>query len=62
MIRVRAARRRAARHPRNLNNFCLLFDLRVIQAGVIVTPTDDPQELAVELCRDKQRPPALAWS
>ncbi|MDQ3558385.1 MAG: hypothetical protein M3453_04215 [Pseudomonadota bacterium] len=36
--------------------------MRVIQKGVIVTPTDDPQELAVELGRDKQRPPAPAWS
>ncbi len=41
-------------YDRDLNNFRLLFDLRVIQAGVIVTRTDDLQELAVELGRDRQ--------
>lgn len=39
---------------RDLNNFRLLFDLRVVQAGVIVTRTDGLQELAVGLGRDRQ--------
>src|ERR1041385_6001331 len=38
----------------DLNNFRLLFDLRVIQAGVIVTRCDELQQLAVELGRDPQ--------
>lgn len=41
-------------YDRDLNNFRLLFDLRVIQAGVIVTRTDELQQLAVELGRDPQ--------
>jgi hypothetical protein len=41
-------------YDRDLNNFRLLFDLRVIQAGVIVTRSDELQELAVELGRDPQ--------
>lgn len=40
-------------YDRDLNNFRLLFDLRVIQAGVIVTRTDDLQELAVSLGRNR---------
>jgi hypothetical protein len=40
-------------YDRDLNNFRLLFDLRVVQAGVIVTRTDELQELAVELGRDR---------
>ena len=38
---------------RDLNNFRLLFDLRVIEAGVIVTRCDELQALAVELGRDR---------
>jgi hypothetical protein len=41
-------------YDRDLNNFRLLFDLRVIQAGVIVTRSDELQQLAVELGRDRQ--------
>jgi hypothetical protein len=41
-------------YDRDLNNFRLLFDLRVIQAGVIVTRSDELQQLAVELGRDPQ--------
>jgi hypothetical protein len=41
-------------YDRDLNNFRLLFDLRVIQAGVIVTRTDELQQLAVELGRKAQ--------
>jgi hypothetical protein len=41
-------------YDRDLNNFRLLFDLRVIQAGVIVTRCDELQQLAVELGRDPQ--------
>jgi hypothetical protein len=41
-------------YDRDLNNFRLLFDLRVVQAGVIVTRTDELQQLAVELGRDPQ--------
>lgn len=41
-------------YDRDLNNFRLLFDLRVIQAGVIVTRSDGLQQLAVELGRDPQ--------
>lgn len=39
---------------RDLNNFRLLFDLRVVQAGVIVTRSDDLHEIAIELGRNKQ--------
>ncbi len=39
---------------RDLNNFRLLFDLRVVQVGVIVTRSDELQALAVELGRDRQ--------
>jgi hypothetical protein len=41
-------------YDRDLNNFRLLFDLRVIQVGVIVTRCDELQALAVELGRDRQ--------
>ena len=41
-------------YDRDLNNFRLLFDLRVIQVGVIVTRCDELQALAVELGRDPQ--------
>lgn len=41
-------------YDRDLNNFRLLFDLRVIQAGIIVTRTDELQQLVVELGRDPQ--------
>jgi hypothetical protein len=37
---------------RDLNNFRLLFELRVVQVGVIVTRCDELQALAVELGRD----------
>lgn len=40
-------------YDRDLNNFRLLFDLRVIQAGVIVTRCDELQDLVVELGRDR---------
>lgn len=38
---------------RDLNNFRLLFDLRAIQVGVIVTRCDELQALVVELGRDR---------
>ena len=41
-------------YDRDLNNFRLLFDLRVIQGGVIVTRCDELQQLAVELGRSPQ--------
>lgn len=41
-------------YDRDLNNFRLLFELRVIQVGVIVTRCDELQDLAVELGRDRQ--------
>jgi hypothetical protein len=41
-------------YDRDLNNFRLLFDLRVVQAGVIVTRTDELQQLVVELGRKAQ--------
>jgi len=41
-------------YDRDLNNFRLLFDLRVVQVGVIVTRCDELQALAVELGRDPQ--------
>lgn len=41
-------------YDRDLNNFRLLFDLRVIQVGVVVTRCDELQALAVELGRDPQ--------
>lgn len=41
-------------YDRDLNNFRLLFDLRVIQVGVIVTRCDELQALAIELGRDRQ--------
>jgi hypothetical protein len=41
-------------YDRDLNNFRLLFELRVIQAGVIVTRSDELLQLAVELGRDPQ--------
>ena len=40
-------------YDRDLNNFRLLFDLRVIQVGVIVTRCDELQALAVELGRER---------
>ncbi|MFN8875431.1 MAG: BglII/BstYI family type II restriction endonuclease [Brevundimonas sp.] len=40
-------------YDRDLNNFRLLFDLRVIDVGVIVTRCDELQQLVVELGRDK---------
>ncbi len=39
---------------RDLNNFRLLFDLRVIQVGVVVTRCDELEALAVELGRNPQ--------
>lgn len=39
---------------RDLNNFRLLFDLRVIDVGVIVTRCTELQSLFVEVGRDKQ--------
>lgn len=41
-------------YDRDLNNFRLLFDLRVIHVGVVVTRCDELQGLAVELGRDPQ--------
>ena len=38
---------------RDLNNFRLLFDLRTVQAGIIVTRADELESLVVELGRDK---------
>lgn len=40
-------------YDRDLNNFRLLFDLRVIDVGVIVTRCDELQALVVELGRDR---------
>lgn len=40
-------------YDRDLNNFRLLFDLRVIDVGVIVTRCDEIQQLAVDLGRKK---------
>lgn len=41
-------------YDRDLNNFRLLFDLRVIDVGVIITRCDELQALFVEVGRDKQ--------
>ena len=41
-------------YDRDLNNFWLLFDLRVIDVGIIVTRCSELQSLFVELGRDKQ--------
>ena len=41
-------------YDRDLNNFRLLFDLRVIEVGVIVTRATELQGLFVEVGRDKQ--------
>ena len=41
-------------YDRDLNNFRLLFDLRVIDVGVIVTRCTELQSLFVEVGRDKQ--------
>ena len=41
-------------YDRDLNNFRLLFDLRVIDVGVIVTRATELQGLFVEVGRDKQ--------
>ncbi|HEY5070526.1 MAG TPA: BglII/BstYI family type II restriction endonuclease [Caulobacteraceae bacterium] len=41
-------------YDRDLNNFRLLFDLRVIDVGVIVTRCTELQALFVEVGRDKQ--------
>ena len=38
-------------YDRDLNNFRLLFDLRAIDVGVIVTRSDELQEIFVELGR-----------
>ena len=40
-------------YDRDLNNFRLLFDLRVIDAGVIITRCTELQSLFVEVGRDK---------
>ena len=40
-------------YDRDLNNFRLLFDLRVIEVGVIVTRATELQSLFVEVGRDK---------
>lgn len=40
-------------YDRDLNNFRLLFDLRVIDAGVIITRCSELQTLFVEVGRDK---------
>lgn len=40
-------------YDRDLNNFRLLFDLRAIDVGVIVTRCDELQQLVVELGRDR---------
>ncbi len=39
---------------RDLNNFRLLFDLRVIDVGIIITRSTQLQSLFVEVGRDKQ--------
>ena len=41
-------------YDRDLNNFRLLFDLRVIDVGVIITRCTELQGLFVEVGRDKQ--------
>jgi len=41
-------------YDRDLNNFRLLFDLRVISVGIIVTRCDELQQLVVELGRAAQ--------
>jgi len=41
-------------YDRDLNNFRLLFDLRVIDVGVIITRCTHLQKLFVEVGRDKQ--------
>jgi hypothetical protein len=41
-------------YDRDLNNFRLLFDLRVVSVGIIVTRCDELDELAVSLGRDRQ--------
>lgn len=41
-------------YDRDLNNFRLLFDLRVIDAGVIITRCTELNALFVEVGRDKQ--------
>jgi hypothetical protein len=41
-------------YDRDLNNFRLLFDLRVIEVGVIITRATELQSLFVEVGRDKQ--------
>lgn len=41
-------------YDRDLNNFRLLFDLRVIDVGIIVTRCTELQGLFVEVGRDKQ--------
>ncbi len=41
-------------YDRDLNNFRLLFDLRVIEVGVIITRATELQGLFVEVGRDKQ--------
>jgi hypothetical protein len=38
-------------YDRDLNNYRLLFDLRVISVGVIITRTDELQEIFNELGR-----------
>lgn len=40
-------------YDRDLNNFRLLFDLRVIEVGVIITRCTELQSLFVEVGRDK---------
>lgn len=41
-------------YDRDLNNFRLLFDLRVIDVGIIITRCTHLQQLFVEVGRDKQ--------
>ena len=41
-------------YDRDLNNFRLLFELRVVQVGIILTRCDELQALAVQLGRDPQ--------
>jgi len=41
-------------YDRDLNNFRLLFDLRVIDVGIIITRCSHLQNLFVEVGRDKQ--------
>lgn len=40
-------------YDRDLNNFRLLFDLRVIDVGIIITRCSDLQALLVDIGRDK---------